>query len=86
MTTQTTQLFLALFLGLFLLGGACPEPETCESYYSTTTEVAADDRDFCLNEGEKTEGNCCVADGQCQSERCCPWGQDCGGFESCECY
>ncbi len=72
---------------------------TCQEYYldpATQTNpdpiIDAQNKDFCLYQGIKTEGSCCVSSSQCSGTpgaQCCPWNGDsssCNGRESCECY
>lgn len=89
-----TLLFVAL-VAAFAFGSACgsstPELQGCQDYYQQNLPppdgpgITPTQQDFCLNQGAKQDGNCCVANSQCISGQCCPWGQTCGARDSCEC-
>ena len=63
-------------------------PQSCQEYYELNAGgISAANQAFCLTQGSKVDGNCCVGDNQCISKVCCGWNQTtCAAPRaSCEC-
>ena len=60
--------------------------QSCQEYYELNEGGNTQaERDFCLTQGSKSAGNCCVGNNQCISNVCCGWKQSCAPSASCEC-
>jgi hypothetical protein len=60
---------MGLVLAVTTLGcGSSSSASSCQQYYADNVPgISAADQSFCLNQGGKQAGNCCVSNGQCIS-------------------